>query len=113
MAAVRKAGPPMPSGSFSLGGTWTWPSFARLEPDNAPVTSFAAAGGGGAAAGTCGISTDAVPAGVVTVTGAVLFCDCRPIGVGDVIDGVTCSGVAGRLSTGGGAWGAGALDVFS
>ena len=34
----------MPSGSFSLGGTWTTPSLARLVPDSAPVTSLEAGG---------------------------------------------------------------------
>src|SRR3954465_9283303 len=97
----------MPSGSFSVGGTWMIASFVRLVPDSAPVTSLEA--GCGAAAGTGGISTEAeLPA-----AGAALFWDCRPIGVGEVIDGVTCSGVAGLFSTGGGACGAGAGDEFS
>src|SRR3954470_16860120 len=100
----------MPSGSFSPGGTWIIASFARLVPDSAPVTSLEAAGGGGAAG--CGISTEAGPLGLVTDPGAALFCDCFPIGVGEVIDGVTCSGVAGLFSTGGGACGAGAGDEF-
>src|SRR3954452_19111956 len=101
----------MPSGSFSPGGTWIIASFARLVPDSAPVTSLEAAGGVGAA--VCGISTEAVPLGLVTDPGAALFCDCFPIGGGEVIEGVTCSGAAGLLSTGGGARGAGSLDVFS
>src|SRR3954447_127934 len=100
----------MPSGSFSVGGTWIIASFARLVPDSAPVTSLEA--GCGAAAGTGGISTEAeLP--VLAAAGAALFWDCRPIGVGEVIDGVTCSGVAGLFSTGGGACGAGAGDEFS
>ena len=103
----------MPSGSFSLGGTWIMPSLARLAPDSAPVTSLLAAGGGGVAADRRGFDRDRcqpLPAGA----GAGLFCDCCPIGVGEVIDGVTCSGVAGLVSTGGGgACGAGALDEFS
>src|SRR5207245_1944221 len=97
--------------SFSLGGTWTVPSRARLAPDSAPVTSLE--GAGGAAAGARGISTDAELPGFGTGAGAALFWDCLPIGIGEVIDGVTCSGAAGLLSTGGGACGAGWLDVFS
>src|SRR4051794_3094216 len=94
----------MPSGSFSVGGTWIIASFARLVPDSAPVTSLEA--GCGAAAGTGGISTEAeLPE--LAAAGAALFWDCRPIGVGEVIDGETCSGVAGLFSTGGGACGAG------
>src|SRR3954453_3750532 len=100
----------MPSGSFSVGGTWIIASFARLVPDSAPGTSLEA--GCGAAAGTGGISTEAeLPE--LAAAGAALFWDCRPIGVGEVIDGVTCSGVAGLFSTGGGACGAGAGDEFS
>src|SRR4051794_41815734 len=94
----------MPSGSFSVGGTWIIASFARLVPDSAPVTSLEA--GCGAAAGTGGISTEAeLPE--LAAAGAALFWDCRPIGVGEVIDGVTCSGVAGLFSTGGGGRGGG------
>src|SRR5947209_7325970 len=50
----------MPSGSFSLGGTWIWLIFARLMAESAPVTSLEAAGVGGAIAGAGGISTEAV-----------------------------------------------------
>src|SRR4051812_50139675 len=99
----------MPSGSFSVGGTWIIASFARLVPDSAPVTSLEA--GCGAAAGTGGISTEAeLPE--LAAAGAALFWDCRPIGVGEVIDGVTCSGVAGLFSTGGGGLGAGGGGGF-
>src|SRR3954471_7001240 len=101
----------MPSGSFSPGGTWIIASFARLVPDSAPVTSLEA--GCGAAAGSGGISTEAELPELAAGAGAALFWDCRPIGVGEVIDGVTCSGVAGLFSTGGGACGAGAGDEFS
>src|SRR3954447_18657289 len=86
------------------------PSLARFVPDRAPVTSLEA--GCGAAAGTGGISTEAeLPE--LAAAGAALFWDCRPIGVGEVIDGVTCSGVAGLFSTGGGACGAGGGGEFS
>src|SRR3954467_12470373 len=101
----------MPSGSFSVGGTWMIASFVRLVPDSAPVTSLEA--GCGAVAGTGGISTEAELPELAAGAGAALFWDCRPIGVGEVIDGVTCSGVAGLFSTGGGACGAGAGDEFS
>src|SRR4051812_40117001 len=64
-----------------------------------PVMSVAAiAAATGAAA--CGITTDAV----LSVLGAGAFIDCRPIGVGDVIEGM--AGIVGlALSTGGGAAG--------
>src|SRR4051812_19770205 len=99
----------MPSGSFSLGGTWIMPSLARPVPESAPVTSLDAGGG---ATGAGGISTEAELPEFAGSAGAALFCDCLPIGVGEVIDGVICSGVAGLVSTGG-ACGAGAGKEFS
>ena len=51
------------------------------------MTSFEVTGEAGAA---CGIATEA-PSGP---PGAALLSDCRPIGVGDVIEGVAGSGIA-------------------
>src|ERR1700676_1859861 len=85
MAAARSTGPPIASGSLSVGGTCTMPS---LRPDDAgamseivPVVSLLDAG---EAAGACGITTAAVPS--ITFTPELLN-DCRPIGVGEVIEG--------------------------
>ena len=65
----------------------------------------------GEAAGTagCGIATDAT---LSLAAGAEPLSDCRPIGVGEVIEGVTASGVAGLalLSAGGWAAGGGSLE---
>jgi hypothetical protein len=60
-------------------------------------------------AGIGGISTDAV---LPEAFGAELLNDCRPIGVGEVIEGVTWAGAAGfsSLSAGGCAEGAGSLE---
>src|SRR5262245_12757915 len=104
----------MPSASRSLDGTWTVPSRVRgAVVGIAPVMSLLPAEGGGAVTGGGdGISTDAV---LPELAGAALLRDCRPSGVGDVIDGVTCSGTAGfaLFSAGTGACGAGTLAGFS
>src|SRR5258707_4848353 len=97
----------MPSGSRSVGGTCTVASL----PDAgivgiAPVVSLARIG----AAATCGIATCALS----SVFGAELLLDCRPIGVGEVIDGAAGAGVAGGgvFSGGAGAGAACSLEFF-
>src|SRR5258708_23941814 len=91
----------MPSGSRSVGGTCTVASLpgAAGVVGIAPVMSLARIG----AAATCGIATCALS----SVFGAELLLDCRPIGVGEVIDGAAGAGVAGGGPFSGGA-GAGA-----
>src|ERR1700686_2864561 len=92
----------MPSGSRSVGGTCTVASLpgAAGVVGIAPVMSLAGIG----AAATCGITTCALS----SVFGAELLLDCRPIGVGEVIDGAAGAGVAGGVLFSVGA-GAGAL----
>src|SRR5271165_6530631 len=91
MAAARSIGPASPSGSFSLGGIAIDDSLRPPEScwieEIVPVMSFEP--GAGAVAGACGIWTEAVG------SGAGLLNDCLPIGVGEVICGVTCSVGAG------------------
>src|SRR5207244_4484163 len=69
-----------------------------------PVISLADTG-----EAACGIATEAVPS---KAFGAELLSDCRPIGVGEVIEGAAGSGIAGLApsSAGGCAAGAGALE---
>src|SRR5258708_32082924 len=97
----------MPSGSRSVGGTCTVASL----PDAgivgiAPVVSLAGIG----AAAACGIATCALS----SVFGAELLIDCRPIGVGEVIEGAAGAGVAGwaLFSAGGGAGAGCSLEFF-
>ena len=83
---ARSAEPPMASGSLSVGGTaiiasLLWPDVAG-ESGIVPVTSLATDAEGATA--FCGIGTDATPSALPV---AELLNDCRPIGVGDVIDG--------------------------
>src|SRR5882757_7145568 len=73
-----------------------------------PVMSDAVIGAATGAA-TCGITTDAV---LSAAAGAGAFIDCRPIGVGDVIEGMAGAGIVGlALSAGGGAAGGGSLEI--
>src|SRR5882757_8995870 len=90
----------MPSGSRSVGGTCTIVSLPLASPvaevGIAPVISPALTGeaAGRAEAGrifTCALSS---------VLGVDTLFDCRPIGVGEVIDGAAGAG-AGELSAGG------------
>src|SRR6202035_4218678 len=104
----------MPSGNRSVGGTCTIESL-RLPGDAGaagiePVMSLDEIGETAGSAGCgCGIATEAM---LSEAAGAELLSDCRPIGVGEVIDGVTASGVAGLapLSAGGWAAGGGSLE---
>src|SRR5882762_7154696 len=73
-----------------------------------PVMSAAVIGAATGAA-ACGITTDAVLSGVI---GRGALSDCRPIGVGDVIEGMAGTGIAGlALSAGGSAAGGGSLEI--
>ena len=51
--------------------------------------------------GDCGISIDAMVSGAL---GAALLSDCRPIGVGEVNEGVSWSGAAGLAPPSAGGW---------
>src|SRR3954453_7547822 len=78
----------MPSGSRSVGGTCTIASLLLAGAVGiVPVTSFAVI----STAEVCGIATCVVS----SVFGAIVLFDCRPIGVGDVIDGAMGAGIAG------------------
>jgi hypothetical protein len=57
-----------------------------------PVISLDDTGEAEGIAGICGIATDAE---LSEPLGAELLSDCRPIGVGEVIEGVAVSGIAG------------------
>src|SRR5512140_3828400 len=104
----------MPSGSLSVGGTCTRlslrPAGAIGWVGMAPVTSLDETGETAGAAGVDGIATDAVPSAAL---GAELFSDCRPIGVGEVIEGAAGSGMAGLAlsSAGGRTEGCGSLEL--
>src|SRR5713226_4644848 len=91
MTAARSTGPAMPSGSRSVGGTCTRPSLPLVGSAGgagiAPVMSLPVIG----KAGTCGIATCALSS---RLSAGVLL-DCRPIGVGEVIDGAAGAGMAG------------------
>src|SRR5882757_6009397 len=96
----------MPSGNFSVGGTCTRLSLrlpgAAGTAGIVLVTSAAATG----AALIGGIATDAVLSGAL---GAEVLSDCRPIGVGEVIDGAGAAGLA-LFSAGDGAGACGSLE---
>src|SRR5258705_4750902 len=74
------------------------------------VTSPSGAGGAEGGAWVCGMATDAAPS---TALGAALLSDCRPIGVGEVIEGAAGAGIAGVApsSAGDGAEGACSLEL--
>src|ERR1700692_1333471 len=96
----------MPSGNRSVGGTCTIESL-RLPGDAGaigiePVMSLDDIGEAAGTAG-CGIATDET---LALAAGAELLSDCRPIGVGEVIEGVTASGVAGLAPLSAGGWAA-------
>src|SRR6478609_3667677 len=93
MAAARNTGPPMPSGSRSLGGTCTIPSRAPAAAivgtvGIPPVISLAVTGEAASGIGAWGIATCALS----SVLGAEELFDCGPIGVGEVIDGAVGAG---------------------
>ena len=54
------------------------------------MISLADIGEATGAAAACGIATEAV---LSSVFGAELFCDCLPIGVGEVIEGIAGAGI--------------------
>src|SRR5436305_13680277 len=96
------------SGSCSFGGIWI---VVSLRPAGGgagvggsacgivPVMSAAVIGAANGAAAACGIVAEAA---VSETAGVGALSDCRPIGVGDVIDGI--AGTAGlTLSAGAGA----------
>src|SRR3984957_14477753 len=95
-AAARNTGPPIASGSRSVGGIGTKVSFPLpgvVGWDGiVPVTSL----------GVCGIASDAV---LSAASGAAVLNDCRPIGVGEVIEGdagTAGAGMAGLAVSPGG-----------
>ena len=59
------------------------------------MTSLSGAVGAEGGTGACGMATDAVPS---AAPGAVLLSDCRPIGVGEVIEGAAGAGMAGLVA---------------
>src|SRR5580698_5184777 len=79
----------MASGSLSVGGTWIIASLPVLNDDGesgiVPVTSPVADIDGEAL--SCGMVREATP-----LLDVVLLNDCRPIGVGDVIEGIIGAG---------------------
>src|SRR6185369_5242335 len=86
-AAARNTGPPMPSGSRSVGGTAI---MASLPPVAgivviAPVMSLGGAGGGATAIRA-----------LSSVFGAEELFDCFSTGVGEIIKGPGAAGIAGR-----------------
>lgn len=89
--AERRTGPPIASGSFSVGGTWIIASLPVLEEAGetgiVPVTSPGADIEGEAE--FRGMATEAM------LSPVALLNDCRPIGVGDVSDGIIGADVAG------------------
>jgi len=109
--AARRTGPPMASGSRSVGGTWIIASLPVLdefgESGIAPVTSPADENED---ALFCGIGTEAMLSLVPVIT---LLKDCRPIGVGDVIEGVVWEGIAGLAPLAAGEAGDGASVELS
>ena len=76
----------------------------------APVISPADTGEAVGIAAACGMATDAAPS---VAPGAGLLNDCRPIGVGEVIEGVAGAGIAGLALSFAGGWaeGAGSLEL--
>ena len=81
----------MASGSLSVGGTWMIASLSVLDESGiVPVTSLAAEAEDETL--FCGMASEAIPSLLPDVT---LLNDCRPIGVGDVIEGSVCAGIAG------------------
>src|ERR1700722_524650 len=101
----------MASGSRSVGGTWIIASLPVLDEagdsGTVPVTSPVDENEG---AEFCGITTEAAPSPLPI--GALLK-DCRPIGVGDVIEGIVCVGNAGFALLPAGEAGDGASIEFS
>ncbi len=95
-AAARNTGPPMASGNLSVGGTCTVVSLRPVGPASmagiVPVISLPVTGEAKGIAVACGISADAVPS---EAFGAELLNDCRPIGVGEVSEGIAGAGAAG------------------
>src|SRR4030095_9237309 len=94
MTAARNFGPAMPSGSCSVGGTCTTPSLpgvviagAGARAGIVPVISFPVIG----EAGICGIAI----CELLSRCGAAVWWDCRPSGVGEVIDGDAGAGMRG------------------
>src|SRR5580704_12208257 len=98
-AAARNTGPPIASGSRSVGGIGTKVSLPLpgvVGWDGiVPVTSL----------GACGIATDAV---LSAASGSAVLSDCRPIGVGEVINGAGVTGLT--LLSAGFAGGCGSLE---
>src|SRR3954469_14725218 len=90
MAAARSTGPPMPSGSFSLGGTAIVESLpaATGAAGMAPVTSLAGAGEGAACGGV-------TMRALSSVFGAGALFDCLSSGVGEISEGPAGADVAG------------------
>src|SRR5882757_6756761 len=72
-----------------------------------PVMSAAVIGAATGAV-ACGITTDAV---LSAAAGAGAFIDCRPIGVGDVIEGMAGAGIVGLALSAGGAAAGGSLEI--
>src|SRR5579862_5322863 len=103
MAAVRSTGPAIPSGSLSVGGIaiieslWLLPEICWSVGIEPVISEFA-----------CGIATEAVAS-----EAPLLLSDCLPIGVGEVICGVTWSSGAGAAPFAAGGWldGCGSLAV--
>src|ERR1700722_17399733 len=85
-AVARRSGPPIASGSRSVGGIGTKASLPLLGvvcwEAIVPVTSLL----------VCGIATDAV---LSEASGVAVLRDCRPIGVGEVMEGAAGAGMAG------------------
>ena len=102
----------MPSGSLSVGGTCTIESLWLPGEAGAvgiePVMSLDEIGEAAARAAVAGSQ----PRRRSSAAGAELLSDCRPIGVGEVIEGVTASGVAGLAPSSAGGWaeGGGSLE---
>src|ERR1700687_6453798 len=108
----------MASGNLSVGGACTVVSFRRVGPASmagiVPVISLPVTGEAKGIVGACGISTDVVLSEGV---GAELLNDWRPIGVGEVSEGITGAGAAGLApassSAGGGTVGRVSARFFS
>jgi hypothetical protein len=100
----------MASGSRSVGGTWIIASLPVLdefgESGIAPVTSPADENED---ALFCGIGTEAM----LSLAPVAALKDCRPIGVGDVIEGVVWAGIAGLAPLAAGEAGDGASVELS
>src|ERR1700704_1403529 len=90
----------MASGNLSVGGTCTIVSLRLIGGTCAtgtePVISLVESGEADGIAAFGGISADAVPS---EAFGVAPLNDCRPIGVGDVIEGMTGAGDAGLTAS--------------